>query len=142
MKNKQKCLVLDANILIRAVLGQKVRSLIIQYAGQVHFYAPDVCYQDAQKYLPILMKKRKLPVDCPLAVLTALVKFVEVVDKSLYEGFENSARQRMSTRDIDDWPVLALALTLNCPIWTEDADFFGSGVATWTTDRVYLFLEA
>jgi len=21
------------------------------------------------------------------------------------------------------------------PIWTEDQDFFGNGVATWTTDR-------
>ena len=141
MRNKQKSLVLDANILIRAVLGQKVRSLITQYAGQVHFYTPDVCYQDTEKYLPLLMKKRKIPVDCPLAVLTTLVKFIEVVDKNFYCEFENSARQRMSTRDIEDWPVLALALTLDCPIWTEDADFFGSGIATWTTDRVYLFLE-
>ncbi len=24
--------------------------------------------------------------------------------------------------------------------WTEDQDLFGSGVATWTTDRVELFL--
>ncbi|HZC23037.1 MAG TPA: PIN domain-containing protein [Candidatus Binatia bacterium] len=27
------------------------------------------------------------------------------------------------------------------PIWTEDADFFGAGVATWTTDRVELLLR-
>ncbi len=30
---------------------------------------------------------------------------------------------------------------LQCPIWTEDADFFGTGVATWTTDRVELLLH-
>jgi hypothetical protein len=29
---------------------------------------------------------------------------------------------------------------LGCPIWTEDNDFFGAGVPTWTTDRVELFL--
>jgi len=29
---------------------------------------------------------------------------------------------------------------LGCPVWTEDADFFGAGVATWTTDRVALYL--
>lgn len=26
------------------------------------------------------------------------------------------------------------------PPWTEDTDFFGCGVATWTTDRVELYL--
>jgi hypothetical protein len=25
-------------------------------------------------------------------------------------------------------------------VWTEDADFFGTGIATWTTDRVELYL--
>ena len=45
----EKCLVLDANILIRAVLGKKVRSLIEQYVDNVNFYTPDVCYQDALK---------------------------------------------------------------------------------------------
>lgn len=42
----------------------------------------------------------------------------------------------------EDWPVLACALTRNCPIWTEDQDFFGAGVPTWTTDRIELFLAA
>jgi hypothetical protein len=37
--------------------------------------------------------------------------------------------------------VLAAGLALNCPIWTEDSDFFGTGIATWTTDRVELFLQ-
>jgi predicted nucleic acid-binding protein len=40
---------------------------------------------------------------------------------------------------VDDWPVVALALLLECPIWTEDADFFGTGVATWTSNRVHLY---
>jgi hypothetical protein len=29
---------------------------------------------------------------------------------------------------------------LDCPIWTEDQDFFGSGVATWTTNTVLMYL--
>lgn len=140
--NGEKCLVLDANILIRAVLGQKVRSLIEQYAGQVNFYTPDVCHEDARKYLPLLMEKRNLSVEKTLAVLSTLLKFLEVVDRSLYCAFEDSARQRISVRDIDDWPIVALSLALDCPIWTEDTDFFGSGVPTWTTDRVHLFLGA
>lgn len=30
-------------------------------------------------------------------------------------------------------------MTLGCPVWTEDADFFGTGDATWTTDRIALY---
>ena len=61
--------------------------------------------------------------------------------RSLYEDFENLARARVLTRDPDDWPIVAVALLLDFPIWTEDQDFFGSGVATWTTDRVELYLR-
>ncbi len=49
------------------------------------------------------------------------------------------AFQRIAVRDADDWPVLACAMTLGCPVWTEDADFFGTGVPTWTTDRIALY---
>ena len=35
---------------------------------------------------------------------------------------------------------LACALALEYPIWTEDMDFFGVGVATWTTNHVELYL--
>ncbi|WP_237576071.1 PIN domain-containing protein [Mycetohabitans sp. B8] len=26
-------------------------------------------------------------------------------------------------------------------MWTEDADFFGTGVATWTTNRIQFYLN-
>ncbi len=61
---------------------------------------------------------------------------------SLYEGLEDEARQRIDARDAEDWPVVATALLLAAPIWTEDQDFFGTGIATWTSDRVELFLKA
>ncbi|WP_415630048.1 PIN domain-containing protein [Nocardioides dubius] len=31
-------------------------------------------------------------------------------------------------------------MALDCPVWTEDQDFFGAGVPTWTTDRVEIYL--
>ena len=49
---------------------------------------------------------------------------------------------RMRSRGAEDWPILAAALSLSCDIWTEDRDFFGSGVAVWTTDRVEIYLRA
>lgn len=48
-------LALDANILIRAVLGRRVRQLLETYTGRgVRFYAPDDAYADAETYLPPL----------------------------------------------------------------------------------------
>jgi len=38
--------------------------------------------------------------------------------------------------------VLATALGLACAVWTEDSDFFGTGIAVWTTNRVEIFLQA
>ena len=62
-------------------------------------------------------------------------------DRSLYEGFQDLARERVSNRDPDDWPIVAVALLLDLPIWTEDQDFFVSAIATWTTDTVELYLR-
>ena len=47
----------------------------------------------------------------------------------------------MAARDIDDWPIAAVALMLNIPVWTEDQDFFGSGIATWTSNKIELYLR-
>jgi len=53
----------------------------------------------------------------------------------------DEAKQRIQERDIADWPLVALALALDCSIWTEDNDFFGVGVATWRTSTVEIYLK-
>jgi predicted nucleic acid-binding protein len=137
----RKGLVLDANILLRAVFGQRVRQILEAYEDQANFYAPDVCFQDARKYIPDLSTRRRFDVDLALSVLEQISLIVEPVDRSLYEDYQETASARVLPRDPDDWPVAAVALLLDLPIWTEDQDFFGSGIATWTTDRVELFLR-
>ena len=136
-------IVLDANILIRAVMGQRVRELLETYASRgIRFYTPDVAFADAEKYLPPLLIKRGKPVADLPASLEYLQHIVESVDQEFYGAFETEARQRLRSRDEDDWPVLATALGLACAIWTEDSDFFGTGIAVWTTSRIQIFLQA
>ncbi len=134
-----KAIVLDANILIRAVLGKRVRELIFEHAPTVKFFAPDLAYQDAQKYLPALLEKRGVDPSAAMLVLERLEAVVQPIDAELYVGMKQQAMQRIAVRDADDWPVLACAVTLGCPVWTEDADFFGTGVPTWTSDRIALY---
>jgi predicted nucleic acid-binding protein len=134
-----RAIVLDANILIRAVLGKRVRELIVDNADRVQFFSPDVAYADARKYLPALLEKRGVNSGSAMAVLNALASLVWPLELGVYAGFKTQALQRIATRDADDWPVLACAMAIGCPVWTEDADFFGAGVATWTSDRVELY---
>ena len=138
----QRALVLDANILIRAVLGDRVRNLISEYANRVHFFAPDTAYAEAREHLPVLLEKRGVDGDAALAVLDALESVVRVVDAEVYGERKRDALARIADRDPDDWQALACALVLGCAVWTEDADFFGTGVATWITSRVRLCLAA
>lgn len=135
-----RAIVLDANILIRAVLGKRVRELLVDNAERVQFFSPDVAYADARKYLPALLAKRGVHSESAMAVLDALESLVWPLELGVYEGFKTQALQRIAMRDADDWPVLACAIAIGCPVWTEDADFFGTGVATWTSDRVELYL--
>ena len=141
MHRSQSVLVLDANIVIRAVLGQRVRELLLTHAHSVTFFTPDVCIVDAKKYLPIIFEKRQLAVAPALAILNQLENLLQVVDWSIYSEYAVEAKMRMKTRDVQDWPIVATALTLNCPVWTEDQDFFGSGLSVWTTDRIQIFFD-
>jgi predicted nucleic acid-binding protein len=101
-------IVLDANILVRAVLGRRVRRLVEMYAAQgVQFCAPAVAFDEAQKYLPALLEKRGKSAADLSATLDYLQRVIEPVDDDLYGAFEQEARMRLQGRDEGDWPVLA-----------------------------------
>jgi hypothetical protein len=56
----RQALVLDANILVRAVLGKRVFKLLNQYHSTTVFFAPDEAFADAEKYLPQIFESRGL----------------------------------------------------------------------------------
>jgi predicted nucleic acid-binding protein len=131
--------------LIRAVLGKRVGELIETYAKHVDLICPEQAFDEAEEYLPTITKKRGGDVKAQQAAVDALrelARFIEIIPHVTFESFEETARARLTGRDEKDWPYLALALLLECPIWSEDTDFFGAGVAIWTTDRVETYLKA
>lgn len=137
-------LVLDANILVRAVLGKRVKNIIATHAVNAGFFAPEVAYDDAERHLPEILTKngRADDIGDSLAYLAQLGETVLAVPEEVYLDHKDKALARLKQRDPDDWPILATALALECPIWTEDNDFFGAGVPTWTTDRVEIYLSS
>ena len=136
-----RALVLDANILIRAVLGNQVRRILEEYAESVSFFIPESAYAEAEEHLASLVTKRGGDPAKGLILFRAVAALADLVTADLYGDHEAEARKRLGARDPDDWPILASALALGCPIWTEDTDFFGCGVATWTSNRIEIFLS-
>lgn len=133
-------IVLDANIIVRAILGHKVSDLMQRSCSQNDFYTPAMCFGEVEKHLPTICQKRSMALSEPLAAMDKLKDAITAVESEAYSFYEQEAKSRIEVRDINDWPVVACALLLNCPIWTEDNDFFGTGLPTWTTDRVHLYL--
>ena len=138
---KNKGLVLDANILVRAVLGKRVRNILDRHHDLARFFSPLACFEEARKHLPAVLKKHRIDPIPAMEFLVRLPAWVQPVEAKSYRAMEKTARSRIRSRDEDDWPVLALALSLSLPIWTEDQDLFGVGIATWTTDRIELYFE-
>ena len=138
---QHKRLVIDANILIRAVFGQRVRSLIAEASEHVAFYVAEANYEEACRYLAELAPRRGIAQNVWQASLSTLMSAVQRVGTEELMLVEKAARARIAQRDERDWPGLAAALLMDCPIWTEDQDFFGCGIATWTTATVHLYLK-
>lgn len=133
--------VLDANILIRAVLGVRVRDLVVRYGRDVEFLSPELAFAEAERHLPTIATKRGVSAQPLLESLGLLRGVVEAVPEEVTAPLRDTAMERIGSRDPMDWPIVAAALALDCPIWTEDKDFFGSGMATWTSDRVEIYLR-
>jgi len=55
-----KHLVLDANILIRAVLGTRAAACMRDYAATVVFLTVEEAFEDAATYLPEILAKRSV----------------------------------------------------------------------------------
>ena len=52
-----RALVVDANILIRAVLGKRVREVIEAHCAMVSFFVPEFALAEAEEHLAALVVK-------------------------------------------------------------------------------------
>lgn len=115
---ERKALVLDANVLIRAVLGNRVRRILDAHCDDISFFVPGSAYAEAEaeEHLVALVVKRGGDPAKGLASLRSMAALGTIVSQDLYGDFEAEARKRLGARDPEDWPILAAALALGCPI--------------------------
>ena len=105
-------LVVDANILIRAVLGSRVLFLLRKYSEQIEFLAPDISFEEAREHLPEILVARGVPVAPAMATLDLVAGLVNTVASETYSPFEAVACQRIGfgararLRELDRRPRL------------------------------------
>ena len=123
-------LVVDANPLLSALLGGRAREIL--FNGTCAFFSPQTTLFEVEKYLPFVAQKLDRP-ELDLFREFELLP-VTAVQPHVYDSEMRRATQLIGWRDPKDVPVLALALRLRLPVWTEDRDFENlPGVSVYKT---------
>lgn len=131
-------LVVDASTFVGEALRIRGRELIAHPTLSLFITVEqrDEARYETGRRLSLLESRGSITSDQARSLALALdevyTSVVTTVDRDVYEHCLGEAVRRIPA-DPADAPAIALALTLECGIWTSDRDFFGCGVATWTS---------
>jgi predicted nucleic acid-binding protein len=128
----------DANVLLSAVIGGRA-SLVFKHPQIDEIFTAEHTFAEVQEYTLVLARKKRLPPDILLLAAAALP--VTVISRAQYAKSIPEATKRIGPRDPDDIELLALALHLNIPIWSNDNDFEGMRIELFTTERMLRHLR-
>lgn len=96
--------------------------------------AVDAVALEITRHIPRLAAQRRLD---PAPLFAALqVMPVEWKPAADYDSQREEAQRRIAARDPDDWPTVALALTLGLPVWSQDKDLTAAGLDVLTTGEL------
>lgn len=139
-------LVVDTSVLVGELLRAKGRERLGD--DRLELFLPEQMWAEAQLEVPrrirTFARRRKLDTSVADELASLCLEAVEhnvvVLEQAVYAALEDEAVAR-SLRDPRDWPAVACALALSADIWTNDNDFLGTGVATWTTETLQAWLD-
>lgn len=115
-------LVLDSNIIFSALIKKSTtRNIILSDVFELH--APEYIFSEITKHKEVLLRKSKINHADFDALLLLLQKHIRLVPKEEYNNKMALAEDILKDIDITDSPFLALALVLNCKIWSNDGHF-------------------
>ena len=139
-------LVIDASTLVGELLRERGKALIRN--PKLELFIAEPTWSEMRHELlrrqQLLVRRGGVSPELAAALIQEGFKVAEdalsVIPGAWLEPFRTEALGRIP-QDPDDWPSVALALALDAGIWTEDRDFFGSGLATWRTPVLQVVLE-
>lgn len=126
-------LVADANVLLSAAIGGRAQ-VVLTHQEIEEILTVSAVMDEVREYLWHLGRKKRLREDILLMVVATLP--VTVVGREKYEESRAEAAERIGHRDADDVDLLALAIHLGVPVWSNDGDFAEVGVEWYTTAQL------
>jgi len=114
-------LVVDTNILISFFRDNPVRFIIInsQFLN-LELYSPEHCWKELLNIKSSISKYSKISSGQIDLTFKLLKKILVIFPDELSKEFESKAKQFIHNKDI---PIFALALKLNCTIWSNEPRF-------------------
>lgn len=94
---------------------------------------------EVREYLPAMAEAYGLALEALEAQLRLLS--IQRRDRRTYRRQIREASRRMKERDPDDVDLLALALSLDIPVWSNDNDFEVADVEWYTTAELLARLK-
>ncbi|HEX3131238.1 MAG TPA: PIN domain-containing protein [Thermoanaerobaculia bacterium] len=131
-------LVADANVLLSATVGKAALRVFQDFSIPVH--TTHFNYLEVQEYLPRLAGKYKIPLD--IAELQLNMLPLTVHSQESYADWLPWAQTALAARDPEDAHALALARSLNLPLWSNDRDLQVPQVHCYTTAALLKALDA
>jgi len=114
-------IVVDTNILFSFFRKDSItRKIIIKGSKYFFFHSPETCLIELRKYKELICQKAKISFEDFEEDTLFLSIFIKIVPISEIKNFIPKARE--ISPDIEDIPIFALALKLNCPIWSNDKE--------------------
>lgn len=139
-------LVVDTSVLVGELLRASGRARLGD--DRLELFLPEQMWAETQVELPLRVRafarRRHLIAEVAQELVDLCIEAVEcnvvVLDEAIYAAVEDEALARCQ-RDPTDWPVVASAFALSVGVWTNDNDYLGTGVPTWTTQSLQIWLD-
>jgi predicted nucleic acid-binding protein len=115
-------IVLDANIIISSLIHNSAKRAIINLS-EFEFYYPEDAKKEIDKYKEEIIEKSGLDEESYSKIYSGLFEGINLIPIGEIDPFVDKAREIMDKIDPKDTLFIASALSLNCPIWTDDSHF-------------------
>ena len=130
----EQVIIIDANQMISALLGGKAREIL--YSDHFRICTTERKTWEVKRYIPFISQKTSVS---EARVLRTFELFpVESFHDVFFTDRLPSAHTLIGARDETDVDLVALALKLQCPIWSHDRDFQDLVIILFSLPRICL----
>jgi predicted nucleic acid-binding protein len=132
-------LVVNTNILF-SFFNEKSKARELSILPELELYSPSFSLDEIEKNKLEILKRFSLSESQFSLIRNLLIAVIKFVPKEEYSKFFSEAKK--ISPDPDDVDFFALALKLNCPLWSEDKRLKKqSRIKVFSTSELVGFLE-